>query len=146
MTCFNFNISYGILFLFCLGYTGTGCTTAAAWLTAGDHLRTGHGHAPDAYLILSLKIEKGFRAGRGTVSFTFQLDCDGDCQFVFMQVTHFLSPIESSCHFAPKFYFSFRFSSSRLVSSRRFSRRLELTSQGHFRHSDVERPSWQTAF
>ena len=38
------------------GYTGTGCTTAAAWVSAGDHLRTGHGHAPDAYLILSLKV------------------------------------------------------------------------------------------
>lgn len=78
---------YCFLFRRLAGYTGTGCTTAAAWLTSGDHLRTGHGHAPDSYLILSLKIDKGFRAGRGTVSFTFQLDCEGDCQFVFMQVT-----------------------------------------------------------
>ena len=68
-----------------IGQTGNGCTTAAAWLTSGDHVRTGQGHAPDAYLILSLKIEKGFR-GRGSVSFTFQLDCIADCQFVFMQV------------------------------------------------------------
>lgn len=68
------------------GYSGAGCTTAAAWVPSGDHLRSGHGHAPDAYLILSLKIDKGFRPGRSTVSFTFQLDCDGDCQFVFMQV------------------------------------------------------------
>lgn len=67
------------------GYAGTGCSSAAAWLASGDHLRTGHGHAADAYLILSLKIDKGFRTGRATVSFTFQLDCDGDCQFVFMQ-------------------------------------------------------------
>jgi hypothetical protein len=84
-------ISLSLFFYFydTVGYTGTGCTTAAAWLTSGDHLRTGHGHAPDSYLILSLKIEKGFRAGRGAVSFTFQLDCDGDCQFVFMQVIQF---------------------------------------------------------
>ena len=68
------------------GYTGTGCTTAAAWVTSGDHLKTGQGHAPDAYLILSLRVDKGFRGGRGAVSFTFQLDCEADCQFVFMQV------------------------------------------------------------
>ena len=67
------------------GYSGTGCTTAAAWVTSGDHLRTGQGNAPDAYLILSLRVDKGFRGGRGAVSFTFQLDCQSDCQFVFMQ-------------------------------------------------------------
>ncbi|XP_046636514.1 endosome/lysosome-associated apoptosis and autophagy regulator family member 2-like isoform X2 [Daphnia pulicaria] len=91
------------------GYTGTGCTTAAAWLTSGDHLRTGHGHAPDSYLILSLKIEKGFRAGRGTVSFTFQLDCEGDCQFVFMQSspTKGISVIQTWSGRVPKQHFSY---------------------------------------
>lgn len=76
------------------GYAGTGCTSAAAWHTGGDHLRTGQGHAPDAYLILSLKIEKGFRS-RGTISFSFELDCQTDCQFVFMQVRRNDGHIES---------------------------------------------------
>jgi len=46
---------------------------------------SGQEHTPHAYLILSLKLERGLR-GRGTVSFTFELDCQTDCQFVFMQV------------------------------------------------------------
>ena len=107
-----------------IGYSGSGCTTAAAWLTSGDHLRTGHGHAPDSYLILSLKIEKGFRAGRGAVSFTFQLDCEGDCQFVFMQVTK--SKKES-------------FTFWHLIANR--LAHTEFAGHGHFGDSDVERSS-----
>ena len=91
------------------GYAGSGCTTAAAWLPSGDHVRTGQGHAPDAYLILSLKIEKGFR-GSASISFTFQLDCKADCQFVFMQSspTRGISVIETWSSRTPRQYFTYR--------------------------------------
>jgi len=89
--------------------TGSGCTTTSAWLPSGDHMRTSQGHATDAYLILSLKIEKGFR-GAGSVSFTFQLDCKGQCQLVFMQSSPAkgVSVIETWSGRTPRQYFTYR--------------------------------------
>ena len=51
------------------GYAGTGCTTGAAWVSFGDHLRTAHGHAPDAYLILSLKVKIDRSVDSGRIFF-----------------------------------------------------------------------------
>ncbi|KAH7948001.1 hypothetical protein HPB52_017604 [Rhipicephalus sanguineus] len=77
----------------CMSLQGWGCRNATAWKASGGYVQSGQGHGEDAYLILSLEVG-GFRrrdvffGGRttayGTVSFTFELDCSGLCELVFM--------------------------------------------------------------
>ncbi|GAB6028023.1 hypothetical protein CHUAL_002249 [Chamberlinius hualienensis] len=79
----------------CMSITGDGCRTAKGWQVAKDYIHSGIGHTEDAYLVLSLNVP-GFRTqgggivnGKpvevGTISFTFELVCKTDCEFVFMQ-------------------------------------------------------------
>lgn len=77
----------------CMSMQGFGCRNATAWKPSGDYIQSGQGHGDDAYLILSLDVGH-FRSkdvvfsGRtmafGTVGFTFELDCTGLCELVFM--------------------------------------------------------------
>ncbi|XP_063598992.1 endosome/lysosome-associated apoptosis and autophagy regulator family member 2-like isoform X2 [Penaeus indicus] len=78
----------------CMSSDDIGCNNSEGWQVAGDHIHSGRGHADDAYLVLSLKVG-GFRGremgGRpmevGRISFTFELSCASDCEFVFMEAS-----------------------------------------------------------
>ena len=58
-----------------------------------DHTHTQKGHADDAFLVLTLDVG-GFKTDSldiistafGKISFIFELECTGECSFVFMQV------------------------------------------------------------
>ncbi|XP_076357562.1 endosome/lysosome-associated apoptosis and autophagy regulator family member 2-like isoform X1 [Tachypleus tridentatus] len=78
----------------CLTLEDGGCQTKAAWQPEGNFIRSGFGHREDAYLILSLEV-LGFRTKEqlangqaveiGRISFTFEVECEKECEFVFMQ-------------------------------------------------------------
>ncbi|XP_076341367.1 endosome/lysosome-associated apoptosis and autophagy regulator family member 2-like isoform X1 [Tachypleus tridentatus] len=80
----------------CMTLEEGGCHTMSAWKPEGNFIRSNFGHREYAYLILSLDVP-GFRTKErivngqaieiGRVSFTFELDCEKDCEFVFMQST-----------------------------------------------------------
>ncbi|KAB7497174.1 hypothetical protein Anas_02860 [Armadillidium nasatum] len=78
----------------CMSAEDAGCSKHKGWQPGGDHVHSGIGHADDAYLVLSLKIagfkgREGFVNGRpmevGRISFTFELLCSTECEFVFME-------------------------------------------------------------
>ncbi|XP_071449238.1 endosome/lysosome-associated apoptosis and autophagy regulator family member 2-like [Hetaerina americana] len=78
----------------CIEPDGSACSTAVGWQPAGSYIHSGHRHTDGAYLLLSLTvpgfrnkggISAGHRLEAGRISFTFQLDCKGKCEFVFMQ-------------------------------------------------------------
>ncbi|KAK3864258.1 hypothetical protein Pcinc_028364 [Petrolisthes cinctipes] len=80
----------------CMSADDMGCSTMDGWQVGGDHIHSGRGHADDAYLVLSLKVggfrgREGFVSGRpmevGRISFTFELSCASDCEFVFMEAS-----------------------------------------------------------
>ncbi|KAK7063026.1 hypothetical protein SK128_018005 [Halocaridina rubra] len=80
----------------CMSADNFGCSSAKIWQVGGDHVYSARGHADDAYLVLSLKVggfrgREGFVSGRpmevGRISFTFELDCASDCEFVFMEAS-----------------------------------------------------------
>ncbi|XP_047736368.1 endosome/lysosome-associated apoptosis and autophagy regulator family member 2 [Hyalella azteca] len=78
----------------CMSADDAGCGPSDGWSPGGDHMHSDRGHADDAYLVLSLKVggfrgRGGFVNGQpmevGRISFTFQLDCSSECEFVFME-------------------------------------------------------------
>lgn len=80
----------------CMSYDDVGCSSPYGWQEAGDYIHTRRGNVDDAYLVLSLKVwgfrgREGFVGGRlmevGRISFTFELSCTSDCQFVFMEAS-----------------------------------------------------------
>ena len=81
----------------CILLSERGCATKTGWIPKGDHIYSGVGHADDAYLVLGLRVG-GFRGSEGsyqgkaakvsTISFVFETQCTGSCEFYFMQVSH----------------------------------------------------------
>lgn len=81
----------------CMSIEEGGCKDSPTWQPAGDHIHSALGHRDDVFLILSLDVS-GFRgrervinghaAEIGRVSFVFELDCSGNCYFVFMFATN----------------------------------------------------------
>lgn len=70
-----------------------GCTNRQGWQPHGHFISSGINHGDDVYLVLTLKT-KGFGAPQskrgifGEISFTFELECHGDCVFRFKQVSY----------------------------------------------------------
>ncbi|XP_066943846.1 endosome/lysosome-associated apoptosis and autophagy regulator family member 2-like isoform X1 [Macrobrachium rosenbergii] len=80
----------------CMPADHFGCSGSDGWQVNGDHIHSGRGHSDDAYLVLSLKVggfrgREGFVNGHpmevGRISFTFELVCVTDCEFVFMEAS-----------------------------------------------------------
>ncbi|KAK3103275.1 hypothetical protein FSP39_018093 [Pinctada imbricata] len=75
----------------CISMDESMCGGEATWVPAGNHIHTQFGHDKEAYLVLILKID-GFRGPEdpehkvevGTVQFTFETSCNGDCDFIFL--------------------------------------------------------------
>ncbi|CAL4108298.1 unnamed protein product [Meganyctiphanes norvegica] len=102
----------------CMSADDTGCSSAEGWQLGGDHIHSGRGHADDAYLVLSLKVggfrgREGFVSGRpmevGKISFTFELSCTSDCEFVFMDASNKkgVNILQSWTGQQPRQYYSF---------------------------------------
>ncbi|XP_050739422.1 endosome/lysosome-associated apoptosis and autophagy regulator family member 2-like isoform X2 [Eriocheir sinensis] len=80
----------------CVSYNDNVCSSPDGWQEAGDHIQTKRGSVDDAYLVLSLKVQgfrgrEGFVGGRpmevGRISFTFELTCSSECQFIFTEAS-----------------------------------------------------------
>ncbi|XP_023228240.1 UPF0577 protein KIAA1324-like, partial [Centruroides sculpturatus] len=81
----------------CMSVEEGGCKNSPTWQPAGDHIHSALGHRDDVFLILSLdvsgfrgreRVVNGHAAEIGRVSFVFELDCTGNCYFVFMFATN----------------------------------------------------------
>ncbi|XP_077565494.1 endosome/lysosome-associated apoptosis and autophagy regulator family member 2-like isoform X1 [Stigmatopora nigra] len=77
----------------CFNVGNSKCDSMNGWEVAGDHVRSGAGSSDNDYLILSLHVPgfkvpaslSGMSGGEvGQVTFEFETDCSGDCEFYFM--------------------------------------------------------------
>ncbi|XP_034231300.1 UPF0577 protein KIAA1324-like homolog [Thrips palmi] len=87
----------------CLEPDGSTCQSGAGWQVAGTYIHTTRHHSSGAYLLLSITVA-GFRSKGGVtvtgaaggaarrlevgrVEFSFELDCNAECEFVFLQTS-----------------------------------------------------------
>lgn len=74
------------------------CRNMSGWLLAGDRIHTLHSRALDNYFILTLNVDGGFsnplmsaepseQNPIAYVTFTFEIKCNADCEFYFIEQT-----------------------------------------------------------
>lgn len=77
----------------CFSISDRGCTTTQGWQPHGTFIDSGINHADGVYLVLRLDVGgfghlqhmAGGREGFGTVSFVFEMECEGKCLLKFKE-------------------------------------------------------------
>ena len=78
-------------------FSERGCATDEGFQMRGNSLSSGYGHADEARLLLFLGTD-GFKTSKldptlGTVTFEFEINCEGPCHLSFYQVSFNMWPV-----------------------------------------------------